>query len=137
MAGYSRDEGVTSIQTEGEERQRTSELMQFEALGMIRIEKFKTSDFKENKMAYVPSAHISRRVDEAGTEENRAAQGQGRQRMNAWNTAWTALQDDGTVTEDSRNVNEGMLLSNSVSQHRSDKKFRSRSNPPWQIASRR
>lgn len=111
MVGYSRDAGLTSNQTE-EKHRRTLESVQLEALSSHRIEGVKTSEYKDNRQDYVPSAYIQRRVDKDGTEENRAAQGEGRQKMAAWSTAWTALQDDGTVTEDLRDVNEGRLRSN-------------------------
>lgn len=108
MVGYSRDAGATSVRVE-EEHQQTLELMQLEALAPLRIEKVKTSEYKEKRREYVPSAYIQRRIDEDGTEENRAAQGEGGQKLATWNTAWTALQDDGTTTEELRDVNEGRL----------------------------
>ncbi len=111
MARYSRETLVTSPQPE-EKHQRTLELMQIEALNPLRIEGLKTSEFSEKRRDYVPSAYIQRRMDEDGTEENRAAQGEGRPRLAAWNTAWTSLQGDGTATEDLTDVNEGRLLSN-------------------------
>lgn len=109
MVGYSRDAGVTPVRME-EEHQRTLELMQLEALQPLR-ESVRTSEHKEEKRNYVPSAYIQRRMDEDGTEENRAAKGEGRQKLASWNSAWTALQDDGTAIEELRDVNEGRLLS--------------------------
>lgn len=110
MARYSRDGGDTSSHIDEEERPSILELMQLEALVGGRIQTMRTADYKENKRAFVPSAFITRRVDDVGTEENRAAQGEGGRNLTAWNTAWTALQDDGTAAEDLGAVNEGNSL---------------------------
>ena len=56
--------------------------------------------FPEEKREYVPSTSIRRRVDVAGTKENRAIQGDVKSKLAAWGTAWTSLQDDGTADED-------------------------------------
>lgn len=85
--------------------------MQMEALGVHRREHITTAEFRDRAVDYTPSAYINRRVDESGTKENRAAQGESRAKLKAWNTAWEDLHDDGTVTQDLRDINEGIHYS--------------------------
>ena len=89
-----------------EELAENARMMQMEALGFSRREKISTREFKEKRLEFVPLAHIQRRVDEAGTEENRAASGV-RSNLTAWSTAHRTLRGDGTADEDLRDVNEG------------------------------
>lgn len=60
--------------------------MQMEALGVRRREKITTTDFKENKSAFVSSEQIqsSRLVNQRGTAESKLARGAVKQ-LNAWN----------------------------------------------------
>lgn len=90
---------------------------QIEALGLVRISKLKSTEFKEHKRDYIPTAYLSRRVDEAGTEENRLAQGDARDKLTAWSTAYADLQDDGTADDVLLDINEGKLLSKKIAHY--------------------
>lgn len=91
-----------------QERERKLLYMQQEALGLNRRDHLSIKDFRERKAQFVPLAQITRRVDEAGSEENRlAAQPEVRRQLTAWATAYEGLEDDGTADQDLRDVNEG------------------------------
>ncbi len=105
------DSAATAPQTVSEqERNDNMILMQLEALRQGRRDHISTRDFKERKAEYVPLRCITRRVDQAGTEENLAAQGKARKQLTAWNTAYLDLQDDGTAEQALKDVNEGKSI---------------------------
>ena len=83
--------------------------MQREAIATNRKNRFLTTDYKENKF-FKPVHQISRRVDQAGTEENLAARGGAMKALTAWNAAYKDLEDDGTAEPDLGKVNEGMSI---------------------------
>ncbi|KAL6714923.1 hypothetical protein ACLMJK_007183 [Lecanora helva] len=90
------------------ELEANAQQAQLEALGLNRRNVLSTREFKEKRAEFVPLGGIQRRVDEAGTEENRlAAQSGVRQQLTAWSAAWQDLKDDGTNDEGLQDVNEG------------------------------
>ena len=94
-----------------EEAEKNAIMMQMEALGLERRDQISTKDFKEKRLEFVPLSHIQRRVDEAGTEENRLAAGSAaRTHLAAWNTVHQSLREDGAVDQNLRDVNEGKSI---------------------------
>lgn len=63
--------------------------MQIEALGVRRREKITTTDFKENKAAFVSSDDLqsSRLINQQGTAESKRARAASKQ-ISAWNGEW-------------------------------------------------
>ena len=91
------------------EREENMLFVQLEALAKDRRDHLSTRDFKERRAEFVPSRNIVRRVDQAGTDENRSIQGEARKHLTAWNSVYKDLQDDGTADLDLGDVNEGEL----------------------------
>ena len=96
--------------------------IQMEALGGKRIDLLLTTDYKENKAAYVPTAYL-----EPQRLVNKSKIGEGeKSKLKGWNgktaylcqsprrvlimsqDAWTRLQDDGTDAQNLQAVNEGL-----------------------------
>ena len=99
---------ATTNKLSEEQRKKNMLHMQMEALGMTRRENYSTTEFRENRREFVPLYRIQRRIEQEGTEENLAVQGNTSAQLNAWNTAWRRLKDDGAVTEELKEVNEGL-----------------------------